>query len=181
MRHVFLLLLVVALSACSTAPVPVTSPYYQIPPGSKLLLKQAVTIPPNDGRVYIQYGKVVSPKEKDDYHAHCWFLSWKVLDRAQPIKPDTFTITYSQQLEEVVSRQPDHLYAMNGMLGMDYDGGPMALVYSTEMHIHSDRQPDIRRFICSHWEDPNDAQHLTVAEMQKAMGHIAQIQLKTGN
>lgn len=183
MRSIFALLLGLTLSACSTGPYPVTSPYYQIPAGSKLILKQTLTIPPNAGRVYIQYGKVVTPKEKDDFYAHCWFLSWYVLSTPQVIKPDTFIITKSEKFEDTVSRQPDHLFAMNGFLGIGayHDGGPMALEYSTEMHIHSDKQPNIHRFVCSHWETPYDANHLTVAEMQRALGHIAQIQLNTNN
>ena len=181
MQRLFFIALLLSLAACSTGSVSVSSPYFRIPAGSKLILKQELTIPANAGRVYIQYGKVVSPKEKENFHAHCWFLSWDVLDRAQVIKPDTFIITHSQQLEDVVSRRVVHQYAMNGLgLGFgDSDGGPMALVYSTEMRIHSATQPAIRRFVCSHWEDPNDAKHLTVAEMQKALGKIAEIQLNS--
>jgi len=184
MRNTFILLLLGALAACSSRPYPVSSPYYTIPAGSKLVLKQALTIPANTGRVYIQYGKVVSPKLKDDFYANCWFLSWNVRDTAQVIEPDSFLITRSDQLEGIVSRTPDWQFAMRDVsyvLNHSNDGGPMALVYSTEMYIHSDKQPDIRRFVCSHWEDPIGARHLTVAEMQKALGDIAEIQLNRGN
>jgi hypothetical protein len=178
MRYVLIPCLLLTLSACSTGPFPVSSPYFQIPAGSTIVLKQELTIPPNAGRVYIQYGKVVTPKEKDSYHAHCWFLSWDVLDTAQVIKPDTFVVTKSQQLEDVVMRGTDTQLAMNGAgFGMYEGGGPMALEYSTEMHIHSDKQPVIRRFVCSHWENPTDARHLTVAQMQATLGQIAEIHL----
>lgn len=182
MRRLFLFMAFLSLAACSTGPVPVTSPYFRIPAGSKLVLKQELIIPPNAGRIYIQYGKVVTPKVKDDWHAHCWFLSWDVRDRAQLIKPDSFNITHSQQLEEVAMHQTSRQFAANGIgIGMTDGGGPMALVYSTEMSIHSDRQPAIRRFVCSHWEDPRGARHLTVAEMQQTLGQIAEIQLNIGN
>jgi hypothetical protein len=180
MRSAIILPLLLLLAACNTGPYPVSSPYFQIPAGSKLLLKQELTIPPNAGRVYIQYGKVVTPKEKDNYHAHCWFLSWDVLASAQVIKPDTFIITHSQQQESVVMRQARLQFAMNGFGLHGDDGAPMALVYSTEMWIHSETQPAIRRFTCSHWEDPLDANHLTVGQMQKVLGQIAEIQLNTG-
>ena len=180
MRSAIIFPFLLVLSACTTGPYPVSSPYFQIPPGSKLVLKQELTIPPNAGRVYIQYGKVVTPKEKDSYHAHCWFLSWEVLDTTQLIKPDTFIVTNSQQIEGVVMRDINIQLAMNGVgIGMNEGGGPMALEYSTEMNIRSDKQPAIRRFVCSHWENPLDAKHLTVAQMQKALGQIAQIQLNT--
>lgn len=169
----------ITLTACSSVPAPVTSPYYHIPAGSKLVLKQPLSIPPNTATVFIQYGKVVSPKQKENYYAHCWFTSWYVRDHAQHIEPDTFTITSSQQLEDVVSRHTNTMLAMNGLgIGMYEGGGPMALVYSTVMHIHSDKQPDIRRFGCGYWENPDDAQHLTVAQIQNVLGNIARIEVK---
>lgn len=177
MHRVILLFLVFSVAACSTQALTPASPYYLIPAGSKIILKHELTIPPNEARVYIQYGKVVSAKEKDDYHAHCWFLSWDVLEHAQVIKPDTFTITSSQHLEDVVLRKSPLQYAALGVGSGSRDGGPMALVYTTHMSIHSDTQPAIRQFACSHWEDPLDAKHLTVAQMQKALGDIAEIQL----
>lgn len=180
MRQFIPIVIGISLAACSSVPAPVTSPYFQIPAGSKLVLKQTLTIPPHAARVYIQYGKVVTSKQKDNYYAHCWFMSWYVHDTPQTIKPGTFTITRSQKYEDVVLRHQDHMYAMNGLgMAMYQDGGPMALVYSTVMDIHSDRQPDIRRFGCGYWEDPKDAHHLTVAQMQKALGNIARIEINT--
>lgn len=169
------------LTACSTQSLTPDSPYYLLPAGSKLILRQALTIPPNEGRVYIQYGKVVTTKEKDDWHAHCWFLSWKVLDISQVIKPDTFVITHSQHLEDVVSNQSPIQYAALKTDFSQQDGGPMALVYTTRTTIHSATQPNIRQFACSHWEDPLDAKHLTVAQMQRTLGSIAEIHLNNTN
>lgn len=179
MRQFLLFVIGVLLTACSSVPAPITSPYFQIPAGSKLILKQTLTIPPHAARIYIQYGKIVTPQQVENFYAHCWFLSWYVRDTQQIIKPGTFIISHSLKYEEQVSLHQDHLYAMNRFsIGMYDDGGPMALVYSTVMHIHSDKQPDIRRFGCGYWENPGDAQHLTVAEMQKALGNIARIEIK---
>jgi hypothetical protein len=180
MRSLLFFLIGITLSACSAGPYPVTSHYYRIPSGSKLILKQALTIPPNAARVYIQYGKVVTPNEKDNWHAHCWFLSWNVFEHAQVIKPDTFIITHSQQLEDIVMRHTKLQYALLGNRGGN-SGVPTALIYTTEMRIHSDSQSAIRRFACSHWENPNYATHLTVKQMQQALGQIVKIELSTHN
>ena len=184
MRYLLLLMSFLMLTACAVGPYPVTSPYYRIPSGSKLVLKQELVIPPNKGRVYIQYGKVISAKEKDNFHANCYFLSWDVLNTAQVIKPDTFFIVKSTQSDEYVKRQTMTQLAMRGGMGIgigmdDSDGGPYAQHYFTEMVIHSDRQPQIRRFTCGHYEQPNDGRHLTVAEMQQALGKVVEIQLNT--
>ena len=171
--------LLATLVGCITGPVPITSPYYRIPEGSQLVLKQALTIPPNTGHVFIQYGEVVTPKEKDQYYAHCWFQSWKVLDIPQIIQPDTFIVTATLKDENWVQTPGSYQLASAGIVAgfRGGDGGPSAIEYSTELTIHSALQPDIRKFACNHWEDPADAQHLTVAEMQKALGDIAEIRI----
>jgi len=179
-KLVFLLFVIATLDGCATGPYPVTSSYYRIPAGSRLLLKQTLTIPPNRARVYIQYGKVVSAKKKDQYYAHCWFLSSKVLDTAQIITPDTFIVTKTQKYEDDVQIQGTYLLAgLHGVTGTHSDGGPTAVEYSTTLTIHSDTQADIIQFVCSYWEDPLDAEHLTVAEIQKTLGDIATIELTT--
>jgi len=166
------------LTACSSGPYPVTSPYYQIPAGSKLVLNEELTIPPNNGRVYIQNGNVITPKEKNQYYPHCWFLSWKVPDTAQQIKPDTFYIVATRKSENVVRADtPLRLasaLAVSGLLG---NASITSIEFTTEMWLQSEKQPDIRRLICSHWENPEDGRHLTVAEMQKTLGNIAEIQI----
>ena len=184
MRKLLTFLLTLFLSACATGPYPVTSPYYQIPLGSQVTLKQALTIPPNKARVYFQYGKVIKEREKDKYYPHCWFLSWKSLDTAQTIKPDNFTVIKTQKYENVVqlptSYQLAGLYGTIGIgLGMNDDGGPTAVEFITQLTIHSDTQPDIRQFACNHWDHPVNGEHLTVAEMQKALGEIVEIKLNT--
>ena len=167
------------LTACQSGPYPVSSPYYRIPAGSRLIVNQAVTIPPNQARVYIQYGKVISPREKKQYYAHCWFLSRQVLTEAQVIRPDTFVITEIKKYEDIVSDStPIQLASLAGMR-VDSGAAIMAIEYSTVLSLESKTQPDIIRFVCNHWEDPLDAKHLTVAEMQKTLGDIATIELAT--
>lgn len=181
MRGVTFIPLFLALTACASGPYPVTSPYYYIPAGSKVILKQELTIQPNAARVYIQYGHVVTPKEKDNFHAHCSFLSWKVLNVAQHIKPDTFIITKTEKYEDVVQNTAStkQIASIRLAFGMFTSGAPMALIYKTKLTLHSETQPDIRRLICEHWENPDDAYHLTVAQMQQALGDIAEIQVKS--
>ncbi len=51
------------ISACASEPYPITSSYFEIPAGSHLILKQDLSLNPHTGRIYIQYGKIVSKKE----------------------------------------------------------------------------------------------------------------------
>lgn len=181
------------LTACASGPYPVSSPYYQIPTGTVIELNQPLTITPNSGRVYVQYGKVVTPKERERYHANCWFLSWKVLETDQTIQPDTFVVKRSQKDQDIVQNHSaiklanlDLQIAVgagietgsgNG-IGILANASPMAAIFTTTLDIRSDRQPDIRQFACSHWDDPSGGEHLTVEQMQNTLGNIASIIIK---
>ena len=178
------------LTACASGPYPITSSYYQIPVGSHIELTQTLTILPNTARVYLQYGKVVSPKEKDRYQPNCWFLSWKVLERTQTILPDTFIIKGSEKSQDLVQNISNIKFASRSMqvdvgVGIGIGAGnnmkvfsgdvPMAAEYTTTLQIYSDKQPDIQQLACSHWDDPSNGEHLTVEKMQQALGNVARI------
>lgn len=179
MSRLIPLLAMLILPACESGPYPVDSPYYQIPAGSRIIVKQNLTIPANQARVNLQYGKPVTPKELDQYHAHCWFLSWKRLKKSQTIIPDTFVISRVRHLEEVVFRQGGLMLASNSELGYSgINSSPTAIEYKTEMTIKSEIQPDIRQLVCNHWEDPLDAKHLTVPEIGATLGNFAELTLK---
>ena len=192
MRIIVTMGLMLFLFSCATGPYPVTSPYFQIPQGSVIELTQTLTIPPNRARVYIQHGKVVTEKEKDRYQANCWFLSWKLLASPQTIKPDIFTVVQSQKNEDlvqdisyiklvnnVIDSNPDSYPRTYASKKIDLFGGdaPIATEYTTQMFIHSDKQPNIRLLECSHWDDPHSGEHLTLDQMQQALGQLARIRL----
>ena len=178
MHRINYIVLCIVLSACASGPYPVSSPYYQIPSGSQLVLKQQLIIPANTGSVYIQYGKAVSDRDKDQYYAHCWFTAWTISSKPGAIEPDIFIVNSTRQEEYYVSLQMPvilasiHPFIISGLLFND-----TPIEYSTVLSIHSDKQPDIRRFTCSHWEDPSDATHLTVAQINQALGEVAELKL----
>lgn len=180
-RTLTLLLFPFITSACHAGPYPVSSPYYDIPVGSEIIVSKKLTILPEQGRVYLQGGQTTSYSSLDKYTAHCWFESWKIMQTPQIIEPDTFQVKRSQKLEEYVDRKEPQQFAENQFSKQTRylsDGSLTAIEYSTVMTIHSDKQANIRRLTCNHWEDPADAQHLTVAQMQSALGDYAQIKIR---
>lgn len=182
----------IMIYGCASGPYPVTSPYYQIPPGSLLEVKQTLTIPANRARVYLQYGKVITEKQKDRYQPNCWFLSWKLMETQQTIMPDTFTVMRSAKAEDYVQNTSSIKLASRsisvesgigvsigardgtGVLGGD---APMATVFTTQLFIQSEKQPDIRMLECSHWDDPSTGEHLTVQQIQDALGTIVTLRI----
>lgn len=180
------------MAACASGPYPITSPYYQIPAGSHVEVTRALTIPPESARVYFQHGNVISPSEKDNYQPNCWFLSWKVLEAAQTILPDTFLIKGSQKSQDFVHHLANIKYASrSGQVNIDVGVGiavgngmnflagdrPVAAEFTTTLQIHSDKQPDIRQLACSHWDDPSSGKDLTVEQMQQALGSYVAIKI----
>ena len=138
-RTILITSLIFLGSSCATGPFPIESPYYQIPAGSRITLNQVLKIPANSARVYLQHGKIVNEKEKDRYQAHCWFLSWKVLEIAQTIEPDTFIVVRSQKNEDIVQNL-NQLNLASNSIGMEIGFGPGLGVAkkasrSTEMHL----------------------------------------------
>ena len=179
MKNLIMSISLGAVTACASGPYPTASPYFTIPQGSHLILKQSLTIPPDTGRVYIQQGLVVSDSEKDQYYPHCWFVSWVVNEAAQQIKPDDFIITSSRKNESYAkTQQRFNLANASPVILSGIFFGATAIEYSTELTIHSNRQPNIRQLICSHWEDPADANHLSLTQINTVLGDIAEIRLK---
>ena len=169
----------ILLSACSILLAKNTASDL-IPDGSQLIIRQNLTIPGGKARVYIQYGKVIKENEKDQYLAHCWLQSWKVLEYPQEIKADTFTIKSSSRYEDLVYKTRPLLLASNSKneyaLQVSF-GSVTAIDQQTVLHIHSEKQPDIRELVCSYWDDPANDKHLTLQEIRAALGDIIQLKL----
>ena len=173
------LLVLLPLLACQTQSYAENSPYFRIPVGSTVEVRQALTIPANTARVYIQYGKTTQYQKLDQYEANCWVLSWKLVPENQTIKPGNFIVTRLRELEDLVRYKNDMQFVrIKNSPYQNMNGGVTAVEYKTELTIHSSEQPDIRKLVCNHWEDPSDARHLSLAEIRTTLGDLITIKLK---
>jgi hypothetical protein len=171
------------LSACSTARYQGDegSPYYVIPTGTRVVLKQALTIPPEQVGVYIQNGKVLPWPEVNAYYAHCKFELRDRKDTEQNVNPDEFIVT--RVVQDVVhmvnwGRWQTAGVSMGIRVG-DMDGGASVRTYATYIYLGSDRQPRVFRLGCGHWAYPGTryAEHLSIAQMRKALGDLVTLEL----
>ena len=173
-----ILLLTLMISGCTTGkPYPVTSEYYEIPKGTKVHLLQKLTIPADVATTYLQHGKEIPKKLLRDKAPHCQLEVRTITATPQTIQPDVFTVIRTRKMEEEVALS--YMVASASLLhGMnEADGGPVWLAYRTELYLESGNQPDVLRLICGHLEIPNDAKHLTVAQMREALGDIIRLDL----
>ena len=61
------------------------------------------------------------------------------------------------------------------------DAGPSHVDYMTVMYLESVKQPDVLRITCTHWEDPVEAEFLSIQQMRKAMGKILTLNIRSAD
>jgi hypothetical protein len=150
-----------------------SSPFYKVPVGSTLTLNQPLTIQPRHASVRMQYGKVMTYSQIDAFYPNCDFEVRTIAKQATTINPDTFLITKVVNEEDVAAGNWN-VFAFFG----SGDGGPSHVDYMTIMYLESVKQPDVLRITCTHWEDPVEAEFLSIQQMRKAMGKILTLNIK---
>ena len=165
---------------CAGTPYqPGPAAYQVVKPGSILKLNQELTIPPESAGVLMQYGKVTHYTQTNQWYPNCRFEVRDPADTAQVFQPDEFVVTKVRFESQYVAAELPLLAAIGigfGLFG-DRGGGPTAEVMSTSFQLQSQTQPKVWRLICQHWEDPKDSRHLTLAEIQQAVGGIIEFRL----
>lgn len=173
MRITALLPLCLLLAACqTTGPLDENSPFHVLPSGSRLVLKQELTIPAHSAGVLLQGGRVVSSKDVNQYHPHCRLEVHDVRETTQTVTPDEFVVRRVRQDSPMVAR--------SGLMkaARRYAGtGPSFFVFRTIMDLRSERQPQVRWLTCQQWSNPAFGQHVSIRELRAALGGIFALQL----
>lgn len=109
----------VFLSACqSWHDSSENSPFYPIPVGSRLILKQPLSIPADRASVYIQRGRIVPYNGRDTYYANCEFELYTLKPVERTVDPDEFTVSkVAQYIRLNEGYEPGQMYAQLGGKG----------------------------------------------------------------
>lgn len=176
-----LLVVGIALGACQTNYAGnENSPYYVLPPGTRLVLKQTLTIAPEQVAVWLQDGRVIAANDARVYYPHCKLESRRRLSTPQTVAPDEFIVTRVTRALTHSVRLPDATERLHTALGIGINignDGPSVQTFATRMDMGSDRQPHVMRMTCGQWAYPHDGQHLTIAEIRHALGSIFELRL----
>lgn len=156
----------ISLQSCS-----IKDYYGELTPGDLVIVNQKLVIKENDARVSIQNGRVQAYSRLNHYYPHCWFISIKREATPQIIQPATFKIVKIRQVYEYVMNSKGG-YMLSAFLSSD---GLTAVSYTTEINLYSEKQKNITRLLCSHWEDPADAEHLTLAQIKQTLEPLVSI------
>ncbi len=177
MRQFLTALLIIAISACAQTPArDVSSVFYTIPAGSVLRLNQPLQIAPESVSVFMQHGNLIAEPLIDRYQPYCKFELYTMSEAARQVAPDTFVIEKVVDETELTTQlTPPAARLLAGL--MLVSDTPSIYTYTTHFYLHSEVQPDVYRLSCMHWEDVQDDNYLTVAQMREAMGDIFMLEL----
>ncbi len=101
-----------------------------------------------------------------EYHPHCILELRTVAPVARTVQPDTFTVTGIHRDRFMAGL--DGLMLASMASGGDYN----PVMSTTTLTLHSDRQPEVYRLSCQQLDEPFRAHHVTLAEMQQALGDV---------
>lgn len=171
---------VLALYACSVNPTTdENSAFYNVPVGSSIRLNQDVTINGEQVAVYVQNGRLMPYDEVNKYNPNCKFEIYTMSEQPRIVKQDTFRIIKVVDDIESSSLQKSTQLALLDDVFM-FVSLDMSNVfnYATMMYLNSEKQKDVYRMTCQHWEDIKDDRYLTVTQMREAMGEIFTLVIK---
>ena len=127
----------------------IDSPFYKIPPGSKLVLHQDLNIRAERSHVSIQHGETTPGL--DNYAVGCQL----VVRNLGPgvVNAGTFTVSRAESSQEWISQ-------------------PNIMRFYRVVYLKSDKQPDVMNLTCQDWDGPLMGKNISVAEMREALGTI---------
>lgn len=171
MHRLLILIPLVLLGACqTTAARDEASPFYVPPAGSRLVLKQTLTIPAENIGVFIQGGRAVGNREVDQYLPHCRLEVRDRQETAQTVNPDDFLVQRVRRDVQVVSN-------METTRLVRVSHGPSFFIYRTLLDLQSAQQPQVRTLVCQHWGHPALDDHLSIRDMRRALGEVMTLEL----
>jgi len=166
-KHLYMLLLVSILSGCMTSlEIRATGSSLLDQNKWELVLLQPINLPANHASVKIQFGNLSQGRQLDHYHANCNFEVTNIVDSGTVIQPDVFSIYKIAHDKDYV--QSHHFYYAS-LAEFAGEGSTLAIEASTEFYLQSDKQPNVFRLTCSHWDDPDFPRHLTIDQINSTL------------
>ncbi len=166
-------LLGLLLSACS-------SQYFrQGPAVAELALHQAITIPPQQGRVFLQNGRVL-PGWPDEYSPHCSLELYNLNPLPFTVQPGNYPITTIQGYETPIVMIPGIRYAgliLSESVSDDGDS-PEDIMLGFNLWFASEVDPNLTHMTCLGALDaPWEAREPTLAEINQLLGPLGSLRL----
>jgi hypothetical protein len=148
---------------------------YEIPPGSTVVLRQALDVPAGKAAAYLQNGRQIGKYEGDRYLPACRFRITGGKNKPRVIEPDTFRVTRVRPGYEIVGLPPS--WQVTGLMRVGDD--PSYEIYSVNLELKSADQPAVWRLSCEKFYAfgeifPTD---ISLGQVKQAVGGVVQIRL----
>lgn len=188
-RLCVILFISLLVSSCSLPPYNPNSVKKLVRVGSSLRLLQPIEIPAGKTQVYIAGGKIMPFKNYntvDIYKPYCEFILREVTDKVHQVQPDKFVITKIVEWENYYGKRGGTMYAANDPLNVDISigsqirigigmwesDGPSLIMYATILSLHSDKQPQVKKMVCGHWDEAGKVEAITLEQLKSALGQL---------
>ncbi len=142
------------------------------PVGTRLTLNQDVVVPAGKSSVFIQYGNVVPHRALNQPFPYCRFQlnrSPDELGRPHTVVADEFVV---EKVYRRVDRYSAGLPVQVAAATIIRGGDRSAETLTVDMEIVSPRQPEVDRFVCATWAEPDMFNFPSVAEIRRTLGEI---------
>jgi hypothetical protein len=157
------------------------SPYYRVPVGSILALRQKIEIPPGRTRVFLQNGQIMGNINR--YAANCSF-EVRTLDHqaVQIVELGEYTIDRVQNsLEEVVRQGRVQLAAANPQQASMTDGGSLMLYEGYHFWLQGSDANVLRLSCRGAFADQHQAYPPSINEIRQALGDMMTLTLNAAD
>jgi len=188
-RLCVVLLISLLASSCGLPPYNPNSVKHQLAVGSSLRLLKPIEIPAGRSYVYIAGGKILPFKNYntvDIYKPYCEFALDEVADHPRQVEPDVFVITKIVEWENYYGMRRDMMYAGTGGSEVDIRTGaqfrigigqfegdsPSLIMYATILSLRSDKQPQVKKMVCGHWDEAGMVEAITLEQLRSALGQL---------
>jgi hypothetical protein len=180
LKQVYSVLAIAVLAGCSSNYVKdEDSVFYAVPVGSFLVLNQDVTIAGDQVAVYVQNGELMQEVEVNKYYPNCKFEVYKISELPRTVQADTFEIIkVVDDIESSSLLKNSRLAALDNAITLSSLDRSYVFNYATLLYLNSEKQNDVYRLICQHWEDIFYDRHLSITQMRKAMGDVFTLEIK---
>ena len=143
------------------------------------MLNQDVAIAGDQVAVYVQNGELMQYDEVDFYLPNCKFEIYTMSEQPRTVQADTFEIIkVEDDIESSSLQKSTDLAVLDNALTLGMLDRSYVFNYATLMYLNSEKQKDVYRMTCQHWEDVMDDRHLTIRQMRQAMGDVFTLGIK---
>lgn len=152
---------------------------HHLPPGSGLIVEQALPVAAGRRDVFIQRGRVRPSGAVDRYQLYCELVLRHLSDQRRSVAPGRYEIIAANPFidRHGVSRATVR-YAAFGIGG---DPAPSPQRYGIRLQLQGAPGCDVEQMLCGSLYDPYEARYPTVAELQSALGTLARIETVPGH